>query len=63
MRLFFAILLSEEMKKSVTGTMHELKKAGVRGSYVPVTEPACNACIYRRIQGCCVSQRSDADIG
>ena len=23
------------MKKSVTGTMHELKKAGVRGSYVP----------------------------
>lgn len=36
MRLFLAILLSEEMKKSVTGTMHELKKAGVRGSYVPV---------------------------
>jgi 2'-5' RNA ligase len=35
MRLFIAILLSEEMKKSVTGTMHELKKAGVRGSYVP----------------------------
>lgn len=35
MRLFIAILLSNDMKKSVTGTMHELKKAGVKGSYVP----------------------------
>lgn len=35
MRLFIAIQLSEEMKSSITGTMHELKKAGVRGSYVP----------------------------
>ena len=35
MRLFIAILISDEMKKTVTGTMHELKKAGVRGSYVP----------------------------
>ena len=35
MRLFVAIQLSNDMKKSVTGTMHELKKAGVRGSYVP----------------------------
>ena len=36
MRLFIAIQLSDEMKKTVTGTMHELKKAGVKGSYVPL---------------------------
>ena len=35
MRLFVAILLSDEMKQSVIGTMHELKKAGVNGRYVP----------------------------
>ncbi|HAB93205.1 MAG TPA: RNA 2',3'-cyclic phosphodiesterase [Lachnospiraceae bacterium] len=35
MRLFIAIQISAEMKKAVTGTMHELKKADVRGSYVP----------------------------
>ena len=35
MRIFIAIMLSDEMKKAVTGTMHELKKADVRGSYVP----------------------------
>lgn len=35
MRLFVAVTLSEEMKSSVTKTMHELKKAGVKGSYVP----------------------------
>ena len=28
-------MLSDDMKKSVIGTMHELKKADVRGSYVP----------------------------
>ena len=35
MRLFLAVLLSEELSSSITATMHELKKAGVRGSYVP----------------------------
>ena len=35
MRLFIAIMLNDDMKKSVIGTMHELKKADVRGSYVP----------------------------
>ena len=35
MRLFVAVQLSEEMKASVTAYMHELKKAGVKGSYVP----------------------------
>ena len=35
MRLFIAIMLSDDMKKSVIGTMHELKKADVHGSYVP----------------------------
>jgi len=35
MRLFIAVQLSDEMKKAVTGTLHDLKKAGVAGSYVP----------------------------
>ena len=35
MRLFIAIMLSDDMKKAVTGTMHELKRDDVRGSYVP----------------------------
>lgn len=36
MRLFVAIPLSEDMKKTVTGTLHELKQKGVRGNYAPV---------------------------
>ena len=36
MRLFVAIQLSDEMKKSVTGTLHDLKKKGISGNYVPV---------------------------
>lgn len=35
MRLFVAIQLSDELKTSLTGMMHELKKAGVKGSFVP----------------------------
>ena len=35
MRLFVAIQLSDEMKTALTGMMHELKKAGVKGSFVP----------------------------
>lgn len=35
MRLFVAVQLSEEMKKSILACMHGLKKAGVSGSYVP----------------------------
>lgn len=35
MRLFVSVELSEELKASVTGTMHELKKAGVKGNYTP----------------------------
>ncbi|MBQ9155979.1 MAG: RNA 2',3'-cyclic phosphodiesterase [Eubacterium sp.] len=35
MRLFVAVELSEDMKKKITGTMHELKKKGVKGNYVP----------------------------
>ena len=31
MRLLIAIRLSDEMKKSVIGTMHELQKADERG--------------------------------
>ena len=33
MRLFIAVELSEDMKKSLIGLMHDLKKAGVRGNY------------------------------
>ena len=36
MRLFVAIQLSEEMKKTLTQTLHDLKKKGVSGSYVPL---------------------------
>ena len=35
MRLFMAVDLSEPMKKALIGTMHDLKKQGVEGSYVP----------------------------
>ena len=35
MRLFVAIALSDEMKASATGTMHALKKAGIKGNYSP----------------------------
>lgn len=35
MRLFVAIPLSEEMKKALVGCMHDLKKQGVEGNYVP----------------------------
>lgn len=35
MRLFIAIQLSEEMKKALTACMHDLKKQGVEGNYVP----------------------------
>lgn len=35
MRLFVAVRLSDELKKEITATMHALKQAGVKGSYVP----------------------------
>ncbi len=35
MRLFAAVRLSDEMKTALIGMMHDLKKAGVRGAYVP----------------------------
>ncbi len=35
MRLFVAVRLSKELEKSILGTMHEMKKAGVSGSYTP----------------------------
>ncbi len=35
MRLFIAVRLSDEMQSALTETMHLLKKAGVKGSYVP----------------------------
>ena len=36
MRLFVAIQLSDEMKKTITKTMHDLKQSGVRGNYIPM---------------------------
>ncbi|MBQ4361362.1 MAG: RNA 2',3'-cyclic phosphodiesterase [Lachnospiraceae bacterium] len=35
MRLFVAVELSDEMKDSITASMHAMKKAGVGGRYVP----------------------------
>ncbi len=34
-RLFVAVQLSEDLRKSIVGTMHDLKQKGVRGSYAP----------------------------
>lgn len=36
MRLFIAVDLAEPMKKALVGAMHDLKKLGVAGSYVPM---------------------------
>ena len=35
MRLFIAIQLSDTMKKALVNFMHDLKKQGVEGNYVP----------------------------
>mgnify|MGYP005764193263 CR=1 FL=1 len=35
MRLFVAIQISEEMKKALVRCMHDLKKQGVEGNYIP----------------------------
>ena len=35
MRLFIAIQLSEEMRKALVACLHDLKKQGVEGNYVP----------------------------
>lgn len=35
MRLFVAVELSDEIKKSITSSLHDLKKKGVKGSYIP----------------------------
>lgn len=35
MRLFIAIRLSDEMRKALVQCMHDLKKQGVEGNYVP----------------------------
>jgi len=34
-RLFAAIMLSDEMRKTVTQSLHEMKKAGIKGNYTP----------------------------
>ena len=36
MRLFAAVQLSDELKKPLTGAMHDMKKLGVKGDYVPM---------------------------
>ncbi len=35
-RLFVAIPLSAEMKKAIIQTLHEMKKGGIKGSFVPI---------------------------
>ena len=35
MRLFVAIQLSDEIKKTIMGILHDLKQKGVKGNYVP----------------------------
>lgn len=36
MRIFIAVQLSDEMKKAMVGIMHELKKQGITGDFVPM---------------------------
>ena len=36
MRLFIAVDLSSSMKKALVETMHEMKKQGISGNYVPM---------------------------
>lgn len=36
MRLFVAIQLSDEMKKSITAVLHDMKQKGIKGNYVPL---------------------------
>jgi 2'-5' RNA ligase len=36
MRLFVAIQLSDDMKKTIAGTLHTMKQKGVNGNYVPL---------------------------
>ncbi|MBQ9065812.1 MAG: RNA 2',3'-cyclic phosphodiesterase [Blautia sp.] len=36
MRLFIAIQLTDSMKKALVGTLHDLKKQGIAGNYVPM---------------------------
>ena len=36
MRLFVAIQLSDDIKKSIAGTLHSLKQKGVKGNYIPL---------------------------
>jgi len=36
MRLFVAIQLSDEMKRSITSLLHEMKQKGIKGNYVPL---------------------------
>ena len=48
MRLFIAILLSDEMKKkSLVQCMHDLKKQGVQGNYVPAQNLHMTLVLYR----------------
>ncbi len=50
MRLFIAIQLSEEIKKKLVGVLHDLKKQGVEGNYVPAQNLDGDAGVYRRIR-------------
>ena len=36
MRLFVAIQLSDEMKKSITASLHDMKQKGIKWNYVPL---------------------------
>ena len=35
MRLFIAIRFTDEVKKALLGTMHDLKQKGIKGNYAP----------------------------
>ena len=49
MRLFVAIELSDEMRKAAVQILHDLKKAGVTGSYAPVQNLHLTLCFVGEV--------------
>jgi len=50
MRLFIAVQLSDEMKKSIVGSMHDLKLGGIKGKYTPAQNLHLTMCFIGEIR-------------
>lgn len=49
MRVFVAIQISDEMRKALITAMHELKKAGLKGSYTPAQNLHMTLCFIGEV--------------